>query len=210
VLAILCLIERRIREELIIQENQFGFVPGWCTVDAIFILRQVQEKILEGNNKRYRTFVDLEKAFERVPREVAYWSLRRKGVYENIIGVINDDARTAVRSGAGCTAGFEIRVGFHQGTCLSPLVFFIVMDAIIEATRRDVPWDILYADDLIVAEESASNLQTRFSEWQRALESNGFKVNTNKTEIRVCFKEDESVAITDSKGNILKQVEAVE
>jgi len=83
------------------------------------------------------------------------------------------------------------------------------MGAIGKATRREVPWDMLYADDLIVAEDSASNLQTCFSGWQRALESKGLRVNTNETEIMVCSKEDESVAITDSKGNILKQVETV-
>jgi len=68
---------------------------------------------------------------------------------------------------------------------------------------------MLYADDLIVAEDSASYLQTRFSGWQRALESKGLTVNTNKAGIMVCSKEDELVAITDSKGNILKQVETV-
>jgi len=65
-------IERRIRERVHIQENQFGFMPGKGTVDAIFIVRQVHEKIQEGNNKRYWTFVDLEKTFDRVPTEVAY------------------------------------------------------------------------------------------------------------------------------------------
>jgi len=52
------------------------------TEDVVFILRHVQEKNLEENNKRYWTFVDLKKAFDRVPREVAYWSLRRKGISE--------------------------------------------------------------------------------------------------------------------------------
>jgi len=56
-------IERRIRERVHIQENQFWFMPGMGTLDAIFILRQGQKKILEGNNKQYWTFVDLEKAF---------------------------------------------------------------------------------------------------------------------------------------------------
>jgi len=45
-------------------------MPGKGTVDTIFILRQVQERILKGKNKRYWTFVDLEKAFDQVPREV--------------------------------------------------------------------------------------------------------------------------------------------
>jgi len=44
-------------------------MKGRGTTDAIFILRQMQEKVLEGNNKRYWTFVDLEKAFDRLPRE---------------------------------------------------------------------------------------------------------------------------------------------
>ena len=73
-------IEKRIREQVELHDNQFGFRPGRGTTDAVFILRQVQEKILEGNNKRYWTFVDMEKAFDRVPQEVVYWSLRKKGV----------------------------------------------------------------------------------------------------------------------------------
>jgi len=53
-----------------------------------FILRQVQEKIPEGNRKRYWTFVDLEKAFDRVPREVLYWNLRRKVISEKLVRVM--------------------------------------------------------------------------------------------------------------------------
>lgn len=59
-----------------------------------------------------------------------------------------DEARTTVRCGVGITAAFEIRVGVHQGSCLSPLLFIIVMDAVSECVRKDVPWDMLYADDL--------------------------------------------------------------
>src|SRR6218665_3063618 len=48
-------IERRIRQQVTIQDNQFGFMKGRGTTDAIFILRQTQEKVLEGNEKRYWT-----------------------------------------------------------------------------------------------------------------------------------------------------------
>jgi hypothetical protein len=47
-------------------------MAGRGTVDAVFILRQVQEEILKGNNKRYWTFTDLEEAFDLVPRDVVY------------------------------------------------------------------------------------------------------------------------------------------
>ena len=88
-----------------------------------------------------------------------------------------------------------------------PLLFIIVRDAVSEFVRREVPWDMLYADDLIVAEDSAQNLQTRYLGWQKALESKGLKINASKTETMVCSNSDEPVMIQDSRGNILKQVE---
>jgi len=76
-----------------------------------------------------------------------------------------------------------------------------------EPIKREVPWDMLYADDLIVAEDSPANLQTRFPSWQGALESKGLKINAGKTENMVCTKDDETLTISDSKGNVLMQVE---
>ena len=58
------------RKYIKIDQMQFGNMPGRGTVHAVFILRQVQEKTLERNRSQYRAFVDLEKAFDRVPREL--------------------------------------------------------------------------------------------------------------------------------------------
>jgi len=161
-------IQRCIRERVHIHSTQFGFMPGRGTIDPIFILRQVhvnlfyrivQEKILEGNRKRYRTFVDLKKAFDRVPREVLYWSLRRKGISEKLVRVIRsmyDGAVTTVRSGRGKTLAFEIKVGVHHGSCLSPLLFIIVMNAVSEYVRHDVPWD---KTETMVCARTAETLQ---------------------------------------------------
>jgi hypothetical protein len=86
--------------------------------------------------------------------------------------------------------------------CSSSL--FIVMDAVGEVACRDVPWDMLHTDDLIIAEDHD---QEKFKQWQIALENKGLKIKTSKTETMVCSKTDEVLTIADCKGNKLKQVE---
>ena len=50
-------------------------MPGRGTIDAIFMLRQLQEKYLAKNKNLYFAFVDLEKAFDRVLRDILWWSM---------------------------------------------------------------------------------------------------------------------------------------
>ena len=64
-------LERRLQRMVKVDEIQFGFMPGKGTIDAVFILRRLQEEYLDKEKKLYVCFVDLEKAFDRVPRK--YW-----------------------------------------------------------------------------------------------------------------------------------------
>jgi hypothetical protein len=61
-------LNERLKKIVRIGQHQFGFMAGRCTVDAIFILRQLQERYVEKNKILYHIFVDLEKAFDKVPR----------------------------------------------------------------------------------------------------------------------------------------------
>ena len=62
-------------------------MSGHGTTDAIFILRQIQKKYIGKNRNLYFAFVDLKKAFVRVPRKVLWWSLRKVGIPEWIVRV---------------------------------------------------------------------------------------------------------------------------
>ena len=69
------MMEKTIREKLFTDDMQFGFMPGQGTTDAIFILRQLQEKHLAKNRKLYFAFVDLVKTFNLVKRKVIWWAM---------------------------------------------------------------------------------------------------------------------------------------
>ena len=71
------MLEKRLRCQVSMDNMQSGFMPGKGTTDAIFIMRQVQEKYQAKKKKLYYAFVDLEKAFDRVPRQMVRWGLRK-------------------------------------------------------------------------------------------------------------------------------------
>ena len=75
-------VEIKIRSSTTIDDMQFGFMPGRGTTDAIFIVRQWLEKLLAKNKNLYLAFVDLEKAFDRVPRQILWWAMRKLGIDE--------------------------------------------------------------------------------------------------------------------------------
>ena len=55
---------------------------------------------------------------------------------------------TVVRTDAGLSESFEVKVGLHQGSVLSPLLFAAVMDVVSSTGRSGLPFELLYADDL--------------------------------------------------------------
>ena len=163
-------IEARLRKEVRVAEQQFGFMPGRSTTDAIFSLL---EKWKEGQKGVHCVFVDLEKAYDRVPREELWECLRLAKASECYVRVamdMYDGARTAMRSSAGLTEEFEVGVGLHQGSALSPFLFAIVMDKLTEEIRTESPWDMMFADDIVLCREDRRQLQEVLEVWRNALE----------------------------------------
>ncbi|KAK3574488.1 hypothetical protein QTP86_008082 [Hemibagrus guttatus] len=133
-------VEARLRKVVEICEQQYGFMPRKSTTDAIFALRILMEKYRDGQRELHCVFVDLEKAYDRVPREELWYCMRKSGVAEKYVRVVQDmyeRSRTVVRCAVGQTEEFNVEVGLHQGSALSPFLFAIVMDRLSEEVRQE-------------------------------------------------------------------------
>ena len=182
-------IERRVRNIVKIDSIQIGFMAGKTTTDAIFIVRQLQEKYLARNKELWMAFVDLEKAFDRVPREVVWWALRCLGVDAWIVSVIKamyEDVTTTVRVNGRESKAFSVRVGVHQGSVLSPLLFIIVLEALSREFREGLPMELLYADDLVLVAETEELLMEKLRKSKMGMELKGLRGNIGKTKVMRC------------------------
>ena len=76
-----------------------------------------------------------------------------------------------------------MNVGVYQGSVLSPLLFIIVMEAVTLTVREGLPWEILYADDLVLVGKSEEELKEKLRKWNECLKDKGLKINGEKTKV---------------------------
>ncbi|KAK3524591.1 hypothetical protein QTP70_029906 [Hemibagrus guttatus] len=179
------------------------------TTDAIFALRILMEKYRDGQRELHCVFVDLEKAYDRVPREELWYCMRKSGVAEKYVRVVQDmyeRSRTVVRCAVGQTEEFNVEVGLHQGSALSPFLFAIVMDQLSEEVRQESPWTMMFADDIVICSESREQVEENLERWKFALERRGMKVSRSKTEY-MCVNEREGSGTVRLQGEEVKKVQ---
>ncbi|KAK3559380.1 hypothetical protein QTP86_012790 [Hemibagrus guttatus] len=202
-------VEARLRKVVEICEQQYGFMPRKSTTDAIFALRILMEKYRDGQRELHCVFVDLEKAYDRVPREELWYCMRKSGVAEKYVRVVQDmyeRSRTVVRCAVGQTEEFNLEVGLHQGWALSPFLFAIVMDQLSEEVRQESPWTMMFADDIVICSESREQVEENLERWRFALKRRGMKVSRSKTEY-MCVNEMEGSGAVRLQGEEVKKVQ---
>ena len=95
---------------------------------------------------------------------------------------MNDIATTTVRYVAGLAEEIEVGVELHQGSALSPLYFAIIMDKLTEDIMKEAPWDMMFADDIVLSRQNHRELEKDLEIWRNALEQRGLKVSRIKTQ----------------------------
>ena len=156
----------------------------------IFTLRRIMDKHWEYNKPLYVAFLDLEKAFDRVPRSKLWQSL---DVYE-----IPEDLKNAVISlylynenkvatGNETELWFTTNSGVRQGSVLLPLLFIMYLDLVIKevAVNQKTTNILAYADDIAQLAETEDQLQRYMLLWDSSFNRHGLKLNYKKTEVIV-------------------------
>ena len=74
--------------------------------------------------------------------------------YVRIVQYMYDGSTAGVRCAEGVAEGFEVKVGLHQGSALSPCLFPMVIDRMADEIREEAPWTMMFADDIVICSES--------------------------------------------------------
>ena len=105
----------------------------------MYVLRQMLQNILEVQGSIALGFVDLEKLFDTVPREMVMATLLWMGVPEAEVRMVEgmyEKTTGRVVVGEGASEAFEVNIGLRQGSVLNPLLFIAVLDLISRKTER--------------------------------------------------------------------------
>ena len=92
-----------------------------------------------------------------------------------------EESETVVRCAVGTTESFKVKVRLHQTSALSLFLFAVIMDRLTDEVRREPPWMMLFADDIVISKETREEVEQRIKCWRYALER-GMKVSRSKTE----------------------------
>ena len=105
-------------------------MPGKGTTDAMFALRMLMEKYREGQRELHCVFVDLEKAYDRVPREELWYCMRKSGIVEKYVQLVQDMYEGSEK---------VVRCAVGTKKSLNPFPFAVTMDRLTDEVRREPP-----------------------------------------------------------------------
>ena len=206
-------IQQFLDSKLIIGEEQAGFRPKHSCMDQVFALFNIINWYVTKGKKLFVTFVDYEKAFDRVNRMYLWQNLLASGVKGKILKVVQklyQKTKACVRVNGTTSQYFDCMMGVRQGDTLSPLLFTIFLkdfkDFISNYTRglsqiasseklceRESElfkslFVLLYADDTVLLSETEDDMQLMIIATADYCKKFDMIINVGKTKYMIFLK----------------------
>ena len=196
-----------------LREEQAGFRAGRSCTDQIATLRIIVEQSIEWQSSLYINFIDFEKAFDSISREVLWRLLRHYGMPVEVVTIIKalyEGFSAQVVHNGERTQPLNMRTEVRQGCLLSPLLFLVALDWVTRTAldrKRGIQWtfttsleDLDFADDLALLSHRIQDMRDK----TRALELQGskvgLKINATKTKLmRIGTKRDDGVSVVGGR-----------
>jgi hypothetical protein len=123
------------------------------------------ERCRQQKKNLHMIFIDLEKAYDKVTRNVMWWALQMHKVSTKYITLIKDMYDNVVISDED-TNDFLINIGLHQGSALSPYLFVLVIDEVTRDIQCGLPWCMLFANVVVLVDESRMWVDQNLELWR--------------------------------------------
>jgi hypothetical protein len=212
-------LESKVQAVNFLGQDQFGFRKGRGTREAIAALRSMGERSLENGNDLFVCYVDYEKAFDRVNWCKLMRVLEKLGVDERDRQLIKNlylGQSVVIRIAGEDSDPAKLGRGVRQGCPLSPLLFNIYIQALIDEAMDggedgvkvggQLVKAIRFADDQAMLASSNAGLQRIMNRLNETSGEYGMKINIAKTKVmRISRTGGKSVDITVN-GVKLEQV----
>ena len=184
-----------------LSESQAGFRSSYSTIDNAFVLYSIISKYLSKKRKFiYVAFIDFQKAFDSVNRNILFDILRNRGINGKLllsIQAVYKAVKASVKTNVHTTDSFDCPLGLRQGCSLSPVLFVLFINELYDLmTTNDVRgiqlypdlteiFLLMFADDIACISDTVSGLQKQLNILSNFCSNNRLKVNTQKTKVMV-------------------------
>ncbi|KAL1404263.1 hypothetical protein pipiens_018974, partial [Culex pipiens pipiens] len=208
-----------------IGNHQAAFLPGRSTTDHLFVLQRLLQERWNGGETTVLMSLDIEKAFDSVCLLTLPAILRQKGVPNNVINRVIECLRGEIQQvlwQRQLTRPMERRRGIKQGCPLSPFLFNLIMEAVLETVADEVvnlrlnpegslnlPFLLAFADDLIIIADQVSDVETILTSLKEHLAYVGLKLNESKCKVLVREPKGEAVPEVEILGKVYKTTEPI-
>ena len=180
-----------------LSDVQAGFRKGRGTRDQIANIRWIIKKAREFQKNIYFRFIDYAKAFDCVDHNKLWKILKEMEISDHRTCFLRNlyaGQEATVRTGHGPTDWFQIGKGVHQGCILSPCLFnlhaeYIMQNTGLEEAQAGIKIagrninNLRYADDTTLMAESKEKLKSILMKVKKESEKVGLKLNIQKTKI---------------------------